>query len=81
MTPDGLVRHPCRGHCEGRHHVDAVRERRGFLDGDQFDLIAHYAEHYWHRGWRVVAVEPAGWLPPEPEFDAVAIVFVPVHNP
>jgi hypothetical protein len=73
--------HVCRGHCEGRHHVEALREPRGFLDGDQFDLIAHYAEQYWHRGWRVVAVEPANWLAGDQDSDRVAVVFIPAHNP
>jgi hypothetical protein len=79
-TPHGQS-HVCRGHCEGRHHVDTVREPRGFLDDDQFDLIAHYAENYWQQGWRVIAVEPAGWLPPAPGMDAVAVVLMSIHNP
>jgi hypothetical protein len=73
--------HACRGHCEGRHHVETQFEPRGFLDRDQFDLIAHYAEIYWHRGWRVIAVEPAEWLPAAPDTERVAVVFVPAHNP
>jgi hypothetical protein len=73
--------HACRGHCEGRHHVDAVRAPRGFLARDQFDLIAHYADAYWARGWRVIAVEPAEWLPPVPDADAVAVVFVALEIP
>jgi hypothetical protein len=81
MTAPGRDGHACAGHCDGRFHVDGVRERRGFLDGDQFDLIAHYSEDYWRRGWRVVSVEPAGWLPLLPGTDRVAIVFLSAHNP
>jgi hypothetical protein len=73
--------HVCGAHCEGRFHVDTLLERAGFLNGDQFDLIAHYAEKYWHRGYRVVAVEPAGWLAPMKDADRVAVVFLPAHNP
>ncbi len=73
--------HVCRGHCEGHFHVDAVLEPSGVLDRDQFDLIAHYAEAYWHRGYRVVAVEPAGWLRPTTGSEGVAVVFMEAYNP
>ncbi len=73
--------HLCRGHCEGHFHVDAVLEPCGFLDRDQFDLIAHYADTYWFRGYRVIAVEPAGWLTPTITSEGVAVVFMEAHNP
>lgn len=81
LEPGELSGHSCGEGCTDQIHTDAFYKPRGNHNGMGVDeLGALYAPEYAGRGWRVLAVVPATWLPVTVGGDRWAVQFVPLRT-
>lgn len=80
LEPGELSGHSCGERCAGPTHTDSFYTPRSHHNGRSDDeLAALYAPEYATRGWLVLSVLPATWLPVTTG-ERWAVQFVPLRN-